>query len=94
MLKKIALNDAVTVLVFALRACDTKCFVMVARKMVETWTTVKNTFFFTKTIHLTKTQSPLVCLGYALLEKWFQITVCKKIRKMDNFFYYAQFIFE
>ena len=55
MLKKIALNDAVTVLVFALRACDTKCFVMVARKMVETWTTVKNTFFFTKTIHLTKT---------------------------------------
>ena len=54
MLKKIALNDAVTVLVFALRACDTKCFVMVARKMVETWTTVKNTFFLQKLFILLK----------------------------------------
>lgn len=45
-------------------ACNSECFFLVAREMLETQTTVKNSYFTAKPTNLTKTLSLFVFLGY------------------------------
>ena len=47
-------------------------FFLVSRQMFKTETIVKNSYFIAKTMNLTKTLSPFVCLGFI-----FQLTNLK-----------------
>ena len=57
---KTAVKDRVTELVFTLRARNSEFLFLVSREM----TIVKNSYFTVKTMNLTETLNPFVCLAF------------------------------
>ena len=66
-------------LVFALCACSSEWFFLVAREMFET------SYFIAKTMNLTEALSPFVCLGYMFQLRDLKLSNLEKMKRSGQF---------